>query len=256
MEQAKVILSVPHYRTRQRIRDFGEVFTPGEYVQKMLDMLDKSVWADTGTVFFEPTCGHGNFVLALVERRLNAFLKKARKQKMKQPHFYAVANTLNNLWAIDIDLSNIELCRHRVRSLVFNFLLKHKNTHCSSKIFIKKNKVFLTHVLCCIEWQIHTNEALSCLQVDLTKAFQAADKTTVSRQWLKKNKHRPINFNMPWCEYFKCMKQEGIIPLEYTKNHKSLIRYVSNNQWQHNTDKQLIKNTVFLNKKIFLEKTS
>ena len=70
-------------------------------------MLDKSVWTDTNTVFFEQTCGHGNFVSAIVKRRLKAFLKQAKRQKHDKPHFYAVANTLNNLWAIDIDSNQI-----------------------------------------------------------------------------------------------------------------------------------------------------
>lgn len=255
MEQVKAILRMPHHRSRQRIRDLGEVFTPEKYVQKMLDMLQDSVWADTGTVFFEPTCGHGNFVSAIVQRRLNAFLKKAKQQKIKKPHFYAVANTLNNLWAIDIDSQNIKLCRYRIRSLVFNFLLKYEKSHFLSQVFIKKNKDFLTHVLCCIDWQIHKNEALSCFQTDPTKAIEAASKTTVSRQWFKKNKHRPINFNMPWCEYFKCMNQEDIIPLEYTKYYKSLSSHVKNSQRkEYSINRQFIKTPVFLNN--ILEKTA
>ena len=40
MEQYKNILHLAHHRSKERIRDFGEVFTPDEYVQKMLDMSD------------------------------------------------------------------------------------------------------------------------------------------------------------------------------------------------------------------------
>ena len=111
METAKNILHLIHHRSKKRIRDFGEVFTPEKYVNQMLDMLDRSVWTDTNAVFFEPTCGHGNFVKAIVERRLDSFFRKAKRQKIKNPHFYTVANTLNNLWAIDIDSNNIEFCR-------------------------------------------------------------------------------------------------------------------------------------------------
>ena len=223
MEPFKDILYLTHHRSKQRIRDLGEVFTPEKYVQQMLDMLDKSVWADTKTVFFEPTCGHGNFVLAIVERRLNAFLKKARKQKIKKPHFYSVANTLNNLWAIDIDSKNIELCRERVRKITFDFLMKYeKKDFFSSKIFIKENKVFLTHVLCCIEWQIQENETLSCLEEDHMKAEQNSNQTSISKKWFKKNAHRPINFKMSWYEYFKCMQKDNIIPIEYAKYFKLL----------------------------------
>ena len=78
METAKRILHLIHHRSKKRIRDYGEVFTPKKYVNQMLDMLDKSVWADTNVVFFEPTCGHGNFVEAIVKKRLNAFLQKQK----------------------------------------------------------------------------------------------------------------------------------------------------------------------------------
>ncbi len=231
MEPAKDILHLAHHRSRTRIRDFGEVFTPEKYVQQMLDMLDRSVWADTRTVFFEPTCGHGNFVSAIVERRLKAFLKKAKRQKIKNPPFYAVANTLNNLWAIDIDSKNIEFCRQRVFNTVCRFLWKHvDNLSCPRqsffqfgdavhfnpldqsgvfrKGFVRKHRDFLVHVLCCLEWQIQENEALSCLETDPVKAEKSADKTAVSRTWFKKNGHRPIDFKNTWCQYFQNCKTD------------------------------------------------
>ena len=78
-------LNLAHHRNKKRIRELGEVFTPQKYVHQMLDLLDKSVFADNNTVFFEPTCGHGNFVVAIVERRLDAFLRKAKRKKSSPP---------------------------------------------------------------------------------------------------------------------------------------------------------------------------
>ena len=236
METTKNIIHLSHHRSKKRIRDFGEVFTPEKYVNQMLDILDQSVWTDTDIVFFEPTCGHGNFVEAIFKRRLNAFLKKAKRQKIKNPHFYTVANTLNNLWAIDIDSNNIEFCRNRVWSLIFNFLWKHEKNILSLESFIRKNKDFLTHLLCCIEWQIHENEVLSCLETNIFKAEEVANKTAVSKKWFKNNKHRPINFKINWCQYFKNHKKENIIPIEYTKNFR-LIKSLINKR-----KKETIKN--------------
>ena len=201
MEIINNISQLAHHRSKKRIRDFGEVFTPEKYVQQMLDMLDKSVWTDTNTVFFEPTCGHGNFVSAIVERRLKALLKKAKRQKIKSSHFYTVANTLNTLWAIDIDPQNIGFCRQRVFDIVCRFLRERTNyfdceKKCLSqeqflKFFIQEHREFLAHVLCCLEWQIQENEALSCLETDPVKAKQSADKTVVSRKWFKKKRPPP-----------------------------------------------------------------
>jgi len=217
MDTSKNILHLIHHRSKNRIRDFGEVFTPEKYVNQMLDMLDKSVWTDINTIFYEPTCGHGNFVSVIIKRRLKAFLKQAKRKKHDKPHFYAVANTLNNLWAIDIDSKNIKFCRERVQNLVFHFLSENE---ANSNIWTIKNRDFLTHALCCIEWQIHENEALSCLEKDPIKAKKSADKTAISRMWLKKNKHHPINFEMNWLEHFKNCKKDKIVPPEYTKNFR------------------------------------
>ncbi len=220
METTKNIEYFVHHRSKQRIRDFGEVWTPAKYVHQLLDMLNKSIWTDTNTIFFEPTCGHGNFVSAIVKRRLNALLGKAKKQKIKKPHFYSVANTLNNLWAIDIEYRNIESCRGRVQSLVFDFLWEQEKNKSSLNEFITENKSFLAHALSCIEWQIHKNEVLSCLETDILKATEVSDKTAVSRKWFKRNGHHPIDFNKTWLWHFSACKKKNTIPIEYTKNFK------------------------------------
>ena len=222
MKLAENTLRFAHHRSRQRIQSFGEVFTPKKHVRQMLDMLDKSVWANPNIVFFEPTCGHGNFVVVVADRRLNALMKKAKQKKIKRPHFYSAANTLNTLWAIDIDLDNIKICRNRVWSLVFKFLWKHEKTVVSIRDFIKKHKDFLTQALCCIEWQIQENEALSCLETDPKKAQLAAGKTIVSRKWIKEKGHRPIDFKNTWLMRFEAFKKDKIIPLEYKRNFKNL----------------------------------
>ena len=222
MDASKEVLSLAHHRSRKRIRDLGEVFTPEKYVHEMLDMLEKRVWSDTNVVFFEPTCGHGNFVIAIIQRRLHAFLKKAKKLKSKKPHFYATANTLNNLWAIDVDSKNIDFCRSRVWEVIFGFLLENEKGKVSPSVLIKKNKDFFAHILCCIKWQIHENEALSCLEDNPVKAEKSANKTMVSKKWFKKNKHKPIDFELSWSEYFILLKRSKSIPIEYKRSLKFL----------------------------------
>ena len=72
------LLDIKFHRSRDRIRSLGEVFTPEKYVFQMLDMLDRYVWSDIDTVFFEPTCGHGNFVVAIAQRRLKKAVQKGK----------------------------------------------------------------------------------------------------------------------------------------------------------------------------------
>ena len=224
MEPNQEILNLAHYRSKERIRDLGEVFTPDKYVQEMLNMLDKKVWSDTNAVFFEPTCGHGNFVEVILKRRLKALFEsgKRNKDKNRKPHFYAVAYALNNLWAIDIDSKNIEFCKARVWSIVSEFLLEKQSKKLNLKELISKNKDFFIHIFCCINYQIHENEALSCLESNPFKAKEVASKTIISKKWFKKNKHRPIDFELSWCEYFRALKESGAEPMEYRRASKFL----------------------------------
>ncbi|MFN8369586.1 MAG: hypothetical protein U0T83_03050 [Bacteriovoracaceae bacterium] len=116
------------HRSKDRIKDLGEVFTPESYVEDMLNLLAKDnrgLWSDEEISFFEPCAGHGNIVLAIYKRRLEAIYKKAVSQglsnKTDEAPFYAVANAINTLWAIDIDSKNVENCRSRILSTTLNF---------------------------------------------------------------------------------------------------------------------------------------
>lgn len=60
-------------KSKQRVKDFGEVFTPIWVVNEMLDELEKEsdAFSDVGKTFLEPTCGTGNFVVEIYRRKLN-----------------------------------------------------------------------------------------------------------------------------------------------------------------------------------------
>lgn len=58
-------------KSTERVRDLGEVFTPRRIVDDMLDLLPAEVWHSfPQATFLEPACGDGNFVVAIVERKL------------------------------------------------------------------------------------------------------------------------------------------------------------------------------------------
>ena len=164
-------LALLNHRSKKRIQDLGEVFTPEAYVEEMLDLLakdKKNFWSDEDVVFFEPCCGHGNIVLPIYRRRLEAIYKKALAQgfgKTKEAPLYAVANALNTLWAIDIDEKNVENTRSRVLHESIEFL-KYKLNINNNLTLISKNKEFFSHVLSALRWHIDENETLSALSSD------------------------------------------------------------------------------------------
>jgi len=220
-QDAENIFTIPlHHRSRERIKELGEVFTTEKYVDEMLNLIAKNnrnIWADENVIFFEPTCGHGNFVSAIIARRLKAIFEKAKKRKEKKPELYAAANTVNTLWAIDIDAGNIRLCRERVFSTIVDFIVK--NSEIDVGQLIKQNKSFIAHLLSCLKWQINENEALSAL-LELNQAKLQATKTIVGQRWIESDKHKSINFDLNWVEYFKAHSKTKIVPIEYQRSLK------------------------------------
>ena len=214
-----LIENIDHHRSRERIRDLGEVFTQEKYVEEMLDMVAegrRSVWSDENISFFEPCAGHGNFVVAILRRRMEAMFKKARSNGTDDPGLFAVANAMNTLWAIDIDTANVDSCRARVFGEICAFLAEKLETN-DIRTLISKTGDFVTHVLCAIRWQIRENEALSALTQEKTAASQRAALTKMGSSWFEENGHRYLNFQETWVTYFAACKRSRSIPIEFEK---------------------------------------
>lgn len=62
-------------RNKERVRKYGEVFTPEWVVKKMCDTLEeeagKDIWIGNG---LEPACGNGNFLVEIAKRKLKCGL--------------------------------------------------------------------------------------------------------------------------------------------------------------------------------------
>jgi len=57
----------------QRVRDLGEVFTPATTIRAMLDLLPEDMWRPhPSATFLEPACGDGNFLVAILQRKLTS----------------------------------------------------------------------------------------------------------------------------------------------------------------------------------------
>lgn len=217
------------HRNRARISEFGEVFTPEQYVDKILDLLSrgrKNFWSHEETYFFEPTCGHGNIVVSIFKRRLNALLKKAEIDDVKNPSFHALANALNTIWAIDIDSENILNCRTRLLVLSLAFL-KETTGIKSDYLLIQKNQKFFAHVLCALKWQICENEALSAL-TDSVNAPIRAKQTRIGGKWYSINGHKKIDFDLTWANYYQTCSKAKTAVLDFERAEKFISGVLNN----------------------------
>lgn len=56
-------------KSKQRVKDFAEVFTPAHIVKDMCDLVPEEMWTNVETTFLEPACGTGNFLVEILERK-------------------------------------------------------------------------------------------------------------------------------------------------------------------------------------------
>lgn len=101
-------------KSRQRVADHGEVYTSPREVNAMLDLVkDETERIDSR--FLEPACGHGNFLEAILERKLDAVEKKYKRSRTE---FEAQGLLgLACIYGIDILEDNVIEARHRLFDL-------------------------------------------------------------------------------------------------------------------------------------------
>ncbi|HEO0860675.1 TPA: methylase, partial [Streptococcus agalactiae] len=67
-------------KSKHRVQKHGEVFTPSWMVQKMLDTPGiKEACENVSATFLEPSAGDGNFLQAILERKLASVIKQYGK---------------------------------------------------------------------------------------------------------------------------------------------------------------------------------
>jgi len=122
-----------------------------------------------------------------------------------------VANAVHTLWAIDICPLNVELTRKRAMGLVARTL-----SQAEFDLRHPKAADFLAHVMCTLVWQIRENETLSALS-DEKNAQAAASRTRLGREWIKAHSHKPTDFGLDWCEFFRQSKTQNAAPLIFQR---------------------------------------
>ncbi|MCX8500640.1 MAG: SAM-dependent DNA methyltransferase, partial [Alphaproteobacteria bacterium] len=100
---------------RERVRDHAEVFTSEREVTAMINLVQTEV-DRIDSRFLEPACGHGNFLIAILSRKLAVVTMKYRSQQSdwEQYSFQVMAS----LYGIDLLPDNVIQCRARLVELV------------------------------------------------------------------------------------------------------------------------------------------
>jgi hypothetical protein len=95
-------------KSKQRVSDHGEVFTPAWMVQDMLDLV-KNESERIDSRFLEPACGSGNFLIQVLARKLATVQSKYGKSEFEKRHHALLA--LMCIYGIELLEDNTEECR-------------------------------------------------------------------------------------------------------------------------------------------------
>ncbi len=98
-------------KSKQRVVDHGEVFTPAWMVEAMLDLVkDESERIDAR--FLEPACGSGNFIGRILQRKLAAVELKYGQLEFERKHYALLG--LMCIYGIELLADNVAECRANV----------------------------------------------------------------------------------------------------------------------------------------------
>lgn len=106
-------------KSKQRVADHGEVFTPPWMVEAMLDLV-KGETERIDSRFLEPACGSGNFLVRILQRKLAAVELKFGKSDFEKQHYALLA--LMCCYGIELLADNIEECRANMLEVLADYL--------------------------------------------------------------------------------------------------------------------------------------
>jgi len=88
------------FRDKLRIKQTGEIFTPTELVQKILNKLPKEVFINPTKTYLDPSCGDGQFLGEVLIRKVENGID--------------FEQALSTIYGVDLMQDNVDLCRERL----------------------------------------------------------------------------------------------------------------------------------------------
>ena len=132
-------------KSKKRVAEHGEVFTAEREVNAMLDLV-KQETERIDSRFLEPACGDGNFLVEILNRKLNVVVSKYKKSQAEFERYIIIA--LSSMYGVDILEDNVSACRQRlfeIANTTYTKIFKDKcKEECSTvlKHILSKNIVW------------------------------------------------------------------------------------------------------------------
>ena len=106
-------------KSKQRVTDHGEVFTPAWLVEDMLDLVHNEA-ERIDSRFLEPACGSGNFLIPVLRRKLATVHARYGQSDFEKRHHALFA--LMCVYGIELLDDNVADCRQSLLEVLFEYL--------------------------------------------------------------------------------------------------------------------------------------
>jgi hypothetical protein len=113
-------------KRKKRRKDTAEDFTPPNLIGEMLNKLPSEVWDDPYKTFLDNSAGNGNFLVAVLQRKLD--------------HGHDPIQALSTIYGVELMYDNVEEMHHRMYTIVKDLLVTQEDKDKAFKI-IKENIV-------------------------------------------------------------------------------------------------------------------
>lgn len=106
-------------RSKDRVRDLGEVFTAPREVNAMLDLVTNTDLDIETATFLEPSCGNGQFLAEIFGRKCEAIMRSPSSDGWDT--CTRILRALATITAIDIDETNVKESHERLLRLAISW---------------------------------------------------------------------------------------------------------------------------------------
>lgn len=168
----------PQIKSRERVRDLAEVYTHEREVNAMLDLVPAMLPSEvdpgnTDRTFLEPACGHGNFLVAILARKLRYVTPSRYGRGERFEH--RVLRCLASIYGIDISAENVTEARERMWAEVGEHLATHGATETTQGFRDAIDAILSTNV-------IQADTLADAAKIELV-AYESGASGTFIREW-------------------------------------------------------------------------
>ena len=125
-------------KSKQRVADHGEVFTPAWMVEAMLDLV-KHESERIDSRFLEPACGSGNFLIPVLQRKLATVEGTFGKSEFEKRHHALFG--LMRIYGIELLEDNAQECRTNLIEVFDSYVGSDQTWHDAANAVVHANIV-------------------------------------------------------------------------------------------------------------------